>query len=174
MKKAAFMILFIVFSALGSYTELCDLDVATGVAVDKDESGWTVRCEVFLPSSDSDFGSGCSVREGRGATLAEALESLSESDPKQLWLGSNQLYLIGPGAVCDPELRRHLMSGGVNHRAVTVLCDGAKTFFDGESLQSLSLARKARRESRSRGMPLPRVTEYLRGGRLLRLTEAGL
>lgn len=174
MKKAGFIILFIIFSALGSYTEICDLDSVIGMAFDKTPDGWQVRCEIFVPSSDSDFGNGCTVREGRGATLSEALSDLSAKSAKQLWYGSIQLYIIGSGAVCDPSLREHLLGGGVNHRAVTVTSDSACAVLKDGREHSLSLARKAKRVAKERGMPLPRVTEYLRGGKMLRLSEGGL
>lgn len=177
MKKLAvltFAVLFSAFSVPGGYTEISDLDIVSGVAIDKTENGWEIVCEVFLPSSDSDFGSSCTVLRGGGDDFASALAELSSRSKNELWFGSVQLYIIGDGAVCAPDLREHLLGGGVNHRAVTLLSSEPCGVFREGAEHALSLAKKARRVSAERGMPLPRVTEYLRGGEMLRLSGDAL
>ncbi|MBP3481466.1 MAG: hypothetical protein J6K66_07715 [Clostridia bacterium] len=175
---ALYALLIIVFTCLGSFSEISDYDVVSGIGVDFEKNQWLVTCEICMPSVDNDFGSSSIYIEGKGDTLDSAFEDAGRRSANILYTGGNQLYLIGENARGKAELYEYFLKDGVNLRAVAVYSQGraADTLSAGKDdensrAKSLAMAKKVSRFCAEQGMPLPKVTEYLKGGQMIIVSE---
>ncbi len=174
---AAAALLALIFLCLGRYFEISDYDIVSGAAIDREQDGWLVTCEICVPSSDNDFGSACTYVEGRGETIEKAFERVNSASAGQLYTGCCQLYVIGPSAQSE-RLYEYLLSDSVNLRAVTCLSKGQardvlKSGKDSENsrAKSLSVAKKVSRYCADSGKPSPKVTEYVKTGKAVVVSE---
>lgn len=172
-------VLTAVLVSRGSFYEIADYDIVSGVAVDRTGEEWLVTCEICTPSPDGDFGSHCDYVEGRGATLEQAFSEARRASANLLYTAAVQLYIIAPELCKNEELYAYFLDSSVNHRAVAVFAQGraAKVFSqdadsDNTRARSLAIAKKVRRSCREEHLPLPRVTEYLKGGTLLTVSAS--
>ena len=167
---AAAVILAIIFASLGSYKEVSDYDIVSGIAIDFDNENWLVCCEICVPSADNDFGSGSIYVNGKGDTIDNAFEDAQKRSSNILYTDCNQLYIIGENAKGKQQLRDYFMQDNINLRAVTVYAVGmaedmlSKNRDDENSrARSLTMAKKLSRYCSDNHLPSPRVTEYLKG-----------
>lgn len=176
----AAILLLIVFVCMGSYSEISDYDIVSGMAIDRTDSGWSVVCEICVPSSDNDFGSSGSYISGSGESIAKALDNAGAKSSNVLYTGCNQLIVIGARAAGEKELYDYLKTDNVNLRAVTVIASGsAQEVLESDAevenanvrADSLSVAKKIRRFCSENSKPLPRVSEYLRTGTAVKVSK---
>lgn len=168
--SAAAAVLAVVFTCLGSFSEISDYDVVSGTSIDLEDGVWLVTCEICTPSADNDFGSGSIYVKGRGDTLQSAFEDAGRKSANVLYMGCNQLYIIGQSVKGNEQLREYFLKDDINLRAVTVYSDkkAADTFESGKDdentrARSLAMAKKVSRFCSENSLPSPRVTEYLKG-----------
>ena len=167
-------LLAVVFTCFGSFSEISDYDVVSGIGIDFEKNQWLVTCEICMPSADNDFGSSSIYVEGKGDTLDSAFEDAGRRSANILYTGGNQLYLIGENARGKEELYEYFLKDGVNLRAVAVYSQGkaadtlsSENDDENSRAKSLAMAKKASRFCAEQGMPLPKVTEYLKGGQMI-------
>ena len=176
--SVAAAVLAVVFTCLGSFSEISDYDVVSGIAVDYEEGSWRVTCEICMPSSDNDFGSSSIYVSGEGDTLESAFENAGRKSANILYTGCNQLYLIGKGARSSRELYEYFLKDDVNLRAVTVYTEGlagdtlaGEKNDDNSRAKSLTIAKKVVRFCGEQGLPSPKVTEYLKDNFIVTVSE---
>lgn len=176
--SAAAAVLVIVFTCLGSFSEISDYDVVSGIALDYEKGEWTVTCEICMPSADNDFGSSSIYVEGKGESLDSAFEDAGRRSANILYTGGNQLYLIGENARGKDQLREYFLKDDINLRAVTVYTRGkAARIFEhakedeNSRAKSLATAKKVSRFCSENHLPSPKVTEYLKGNIVVTISE---
>ena len=167
---SAAAVLAVVFASLGSYKEVSDYDIVSGIAIDYDGQSWLVCCEICVPSADNDFGSGSVYVNGKGDTIDSAFEDAQKRSANILYTDCNQLYIIGENAKGRQEVSDYFMQDNINLRAVTVYAQGmaqdvlSKNKDDENSrARSLTMAKKLSRYCSDNHLPSPRVTQYLKG-----------
>lgn len=171
-------VLVIVFTCFGSFSEISDYDVVSGIALDYEKGEWIVTCEICMPSVDNDFGSSSIYIEGKGESLDSAFEDADRRSANILYTGGNQLYLIGENARGREQLREYFLKEDINLRAVTVFTQGkAARIFEyakeeGNSrAKSLATAKKVSKFCSENSIPSPKVTEYLKGNAVVMISE---
>ena len=153
--SAAAAVLVIVFTCLGSFSEISDYDVVSGIALDYEKGEWIVTCEICMP-----------------------FENAGRRSANILYTGGNQLYLIGENARGKDQLREYFLKDDINLRAVTVYTRGkaAKIFEhakedENSRAKSLATAKKVSRFCSENHLPSPKVTEYLKGNIVVTISE---
>ena len=101
-KWAAFALAFILFLVLGGESvPLTDRAVVTGIGIDLSEEGYRVSAEIVMPTDSESKNAGYIIATGEGASLSEALMSLSVAAGRQLSLSHCNAVVLGF------ELMRH-------------------------------------------------------------------
>ncbi|NLB18873.1 MAG: hypothetical protein GX825_09150, partial [Syntrophomonadaceae bacterium] len=115
-------------------TEIIDLGIVVGLALDKgekpDEVVSTIQIansQAFLPGGASGSDEPFWTASGKGKTVREAIEKMDYRIPKILFFGQNRLLIIGEEAArggIDPYLDRVWRSKGVRANIFVAIAKG--------------------------------------------------
>ena len=100
MKNKIFVLLVfcLILCGCGNYRELNDLSVITGVAIDKDESGYKLSYLIAnsqkAQTSSKEGEAQTTVYSGTGKNLTEAVKAIEVKSPKQLYYGHITTVII--------------------------------------------------------------------------------
>ena len=82
-------------------TEIKDTAIIQSMAIDKDEADYVITLQKFSPNKEAGEQKGSSHSEliqGKGSSIAEAMNQISIQQGKEIFLGSNNLVIIGMDA----------------------------------------------------------------------------
>ncbi len=177
---ALFIVTFFVLSFFSHYQTISKYDIVSGVAIDLKNDVYTIVCEVYLPSSDNDFGSKAEYVKGTGFTVEEAFYNANLKSTNRLYMDSVQMYVISDSAFVKNDVKEYFKSEFVNYRAVAVLCEdeAAKILYSEKEsssrAKSLSLSQKIKSFCSEQHLGRPNVISLFKKGGKIYINRDGL
>jgi len=97
MKKIFFLTLLFFLTGCYNYTELNNLAIVKGAAVDIEEDKYVVNYVISNASKDNNSQE-IAILEGKGETISDAIAEMNLSSPKELYIGHMLVYVISEEA----------------------------------------------------------------------------
>ena len=154
-----------VLSLFSFDTEISELDIVNGVAMQKQADKWQVLCEISTPSKDGSSENNAAFVKGEGFTIFEAFDSVAASCDGQMYMDSVQLYLVPESLKGDAELYEYFLQSPVNMRAAAVYVKGdVHALIKKNEPRSMSIPtlKKIQRFCEQNKQPVPEITEFLK------------